>query len=105
MAGAFVGEKANDNEVGEARVQNMSQPRPGDLISSDIVTAEDMLIARDPTSGDCIVEDYEGEVELFTLPRESSLDEVRRAATIYASGFQIGFDQGRAVAQSAGFPR
>jgi hypothetical protein len=57
VAGAFVGEKANDNDVGEARVQSMSQPMPGDLISSGIVTAEDMLITRDPTSGDCIVAD------------------------------------------------
>jgi hypothetical protein len=78
---------------------------PGGLISSGIITGEDMLITRDPITGDWMVEDYEGEVVLFTLPRESSLDEVRRAATIYASGFQIGFDQGRAVAQSAGFLR
>jgi hypothetical protein len=105
MACAFVGEKANDNDVGEARVQSMSQPMPGDLISSGIVTGEDMLITRDPISGDWIVADYEGEVVLFILPRGSSLNEVRRAATIYASGFQIGFDQGRAIAQSAGFLR
>ena len=105
MAGAFVSEKANDNDVREAQVQSMSQPMPGDPISSGIVTAEDMLITRDPITGDCMVADYEGEVELFTLPRESSFDEVGRAATIYASGFQSGFDQGRAVAQSAGFLR
>ena len=105
MACAFVGEKANDNDVGAARVRSGSRPMTDDLISSGIVTGEDMLITRDAITGDWIVEDYEGEVVLFTLPRASSLDEVRRAATIYASGFQIGFDQGRAVAQSAGFLR
>jgi hypothetical protein len=105
MAGAFVGERANDNEVGEARVRSASQPRPGDPVSSGIVTGDDILITRDPITGDWIVEDYEGEVVLFTLPRESSLDEVRRAATIYASSFKIGFDQGKAIAQSAGFLR
>jgi hypothetical protein len=105
MAGAFVSERANDNDVGEAQVRSASQPRPGVLISSGIVTGEDMLITRDPISGDWMVADYEGEVVLFTLPRESSLDEVRRAATIYASGFQTGFDQSRAVAQPAGFLR
>ena len=52
-----------------------------------------------------MVEDYEGEAVLFTLPRVASLDEVRRAATIYGSGFQTGFGQGRAVAQPAGFLR
>jgi hypothetical protein len=55
MAGAFVSERGNDSDVGAARVQSMSQPRPGDPISSGIVTAEDMLITRDPITGgvDC----------------------------------------------------
>jgi hypothetical protein len=72
MADAFVGEKANDNDVGAARVRSASQPRPGNPISSGIVTAEDMLITRDPITGDWIVAAYEGEVVLFTLPREAS---------------------------------
>jgi hypothetical protein len=42
---------------------------------------------------------------LFTLPRESSLDEVRRTAAIYASAYKIGFQQGSTVARSISFPR
>jgi hypothetical protein len=39
------------------------------------------------------------------LPRESSLDEVRRTAAIYASAYKIGFQQGSTMARSISFPR
>jgi hypothetical protein len=67
---------------------------------SVIVTGEDLVITHDPISGDWIVEDYGHEVVLFTLPRESSLDEVRRTAAIYASAYKTGFQQGSTMARS-----
>ncbi len=52
MAGAFGGEKANDNEIGEARVRSASQPMSGAIVTSGIVTGDDMLITRDAITGD-----------------------------------------------------
>jgi hypothetical protein len=64
------------------------------------VTDEEMVIVRDPISGDWLVEDYAGEAVLFNMPRDCSLGEVRRAADLYAVAFKSGFEQGRFVARS-----
>jgi hypothetical protein len=37
-------------------------------------------------------------VVLFHMPRDCSLDEVRRAAAVYAAAFKSGFEQARFVA-------
>jgi hypothetical protein len=103
MACAFVGEKANDNDAGDAHVRGANQQMTGNLENLPIVTDEDMLITQNPISGDWIVADYDGEAVLFTLPSMATLEEVKRAATIYTSAFKTGFDQGRTIAQSAGF--
>ena len=114
MAGAFIGqhsgpvgstEGANDNNIGDTRHGRTGRQDPGDLMMSVIVTGEDMVITHNPISGDWIVEDYGREVVLFTLPRESSLDEVSRTAAIYASAYKIGFQQGSIMVRSISFPR
>ena len=114
MARVFIGqhsgpvgstERANDNNIGDTRDGRTGPQDPGDLMMSVIATGEDMVITHDPISGDWIVEDYGREVVLFTLPRESSLDEVRRTAAIYASAYKIGFQQGSTMARSISFPR
>jgi hypothetical protein len=52
MACAVVGEKANDNDGGDAPVRRANPPMTGILKNVGIVTDEDMLITRDPISGD-----------------------------------------------------
>jgi hypothetical protein len=113
MARVFIGqhsgpvgstEGANDS-IGDTRDGRTGPQDPDDLLMSGIVTGEDLVITHDPISGDWIVEDYGREVVLFTLPRESSLDEVRRTAAIYASAYKIGFQQGSTMARSISFPR
>jgi hypothetical protein len=53
-----------------------------DLIGAELVPDEEMLIVRDPVSGDWHVEDYAGEAVLFHMPQDCSLDEIRRAPLI-----------------------
>jgi hypothetical protein len=64
-----------------------------------------MVIVRDSVSGDWHVEDYAGEAVLFHMPRDCSLDEVKRAAALYATTFKSGFEQGRFVARSTNILR
>jgi hypothetical protein len=71
-----------------------------ELVETGLVTDDDMVMVRDPISGDWLVEDYAGEAVLFHMPRDCSLDEVRRAAAVYAAAFKSGFEQGRFVARS-----
>jgi hypothetical protein len=99
-------ESANDNNgIRDMRHGRTGPESPDNPFPSVIVTGEDMVITRDPMSGNWIVEDYEGEAVLFTLPRACSLDEIRRAATVYASAYKFGFEEGRAVARSTGVLR
>jgi hypothetical protein len=98
-------EGANDNKIGNTRDGRTGPQDPSDIMISVIVTCEDMVITLDPMSGDWIVEDYGREAVLFTLPRESSLDEVSRTAAIYASAYKIGFQQGSIMVRSISFPR
>ncbi len=64
------------------------------------VTDENMVIVRDPISSAWLVEDYAGEAVLFHMPRDCSLDEVTRAAAVYAAAFKSGFEQARFFACS-----
>jgi hypothetical protein len=96
-------ESANDsNGIRDMRHGRTGPESPDNPVPSVIVTGEDMVITM---SGNWIVEDYEGEAVLFTLPRACSLDEIRRAATVYASAYKFGFEEGRAVARSTGVLR
>jgi hypothetical protein len=114
MARAFTGrhsgpvgstDGANDNNIGDTRDGRTGPQEPSYIMMSAIVTGEDLVITLDPISGDWIVEDYGREAVLFTLPRECSLEEVRRTAAIYASAYKIGFQQGSTVARSISFLR
>jgi hypothetical protein len=93
-------DRANDNEIPTRHTNDASQELPGELIEAGHVTDEDMVIFHNPASGDWLVGDYEGEAVLFQMPRDCSLDEVRRAAALYATAFKNGFEQGRFVARS-----
>jgi hypothetical protein len=98
---ADIGDSANDNDIPVRRTNNdANQEMPGELIETGHMTDEDMVIVRDPVSGDWLVEDYAGEAVLFHLPRDCSLNEVRRAAAVYAAAFRSGFEQGRFVARA-----
>jgi hypothetical protein len=89
---------ANDNEVPIRHTNDANQELPGELIEGGHVTDENMVIVRDPISSDWLVDDYAGETVLFHMPRDCSLDEVRRAAAVYAAAFKSGFEQARFVA-------
>ena len=91
---------ANDNEIPIRYTNDPRQNLPEELIEAGFVIDEDMVIVRDPASGDWLVEDYAGEAVLFHMPRDCSRDEVRRAAALYAAAFKSGFEQGRFVARS-----
>jgi hypothetical protein len=93
-------DRANDNETLIRHTNDANQELPGELIEGGHVTDENMVIVRDPISSDWLVEDYAGEVVLFHMPRDCSLDEVRRAAAVYAAAFKSGFEQARFVACS-----
>jgi hypothetical protein len=82
-------DRSNDNETPIRHTNDASH-----------VTNEDMVIVRDPASGDWLVEDYAGESVLFQMPRDCSLDEVGRAAALYAAAFKNGYEQGMFVARS-----
>ncbi|QRM33949.1 hypothetical protein [Microvirga sp. VF16] len=73
---------------------------PGELIEAGHVTDEDMVIVRDPVSADWLVEDYAGEAVFFHRPWDCSLDEVKRAAAVYAAALRGGLEQERFVARS-----
>jgi hypothetical protein len=92
---------ANDNEFPIGYTNDARQNLPEELIRAGFVADDDMVIVRDPASGDWRVEDYAGEAVLFHMPRDCSSDEVRRAAALYAAAFKSGFEQGRFVARSA----
>jgi hypothetical protein len=91
---------ANDNEIPIRYTNDARQDLPEELIGAGFTTDEDMVIVRDPASGDWLVEDYAGEAVLFHMPRDCSSDEVRRAAVLYAAAFKSGFEQGGFVARS-----
>jgi hypothetical protein len=93
-------DSANDNEFPISYTNDARQDLPEELIGAGFTTDEDMVIVRDPASGDWLVEDYAGEAVLFDMPRDCSSDEVRRAAALYAAAFKSGFEQGRFVARS-----
>jgi hypothetical protein len=90
-------DRANDNETPILHTNDANQELPGELIEGGYVTDENMAIVRDPISSDWLVEDYAGETVLFLMPRDCSLDEVRRAAAVYAAAFKSGFEQARFV--------
>jgi hypothetical protein len=92
---------ANDNEFPIRYTNDARQDLPEELIGAGFVADEDLVIVRDPASGDWLVEDYAGEAVLFHMPRDCSSHEVRRAAALYAAAFKSGFEQGRFVARSA----
>ena len=91
-------DNANDTAIPISPTTDARQTLLEELIETGLVTDEDMVIVRDPISGDWLVEDYAGEAVLFDMPRDCSLDEVRRAATLYVAAFKNGFEQGRFVA-------
>jgi hypothetical protein len=93
-------DSANDNEIPIHYTNDASQGLPEELTEAGLVTDEDMVIVRDPISGDWLLEDYAGEAVLFKMPWNCPLDEVRRAAALYAAAFRSGFEQGRFVARS-----
>ena len=93
-------DRANDNEIPIRHTNDANQELPGELIEAGDVTDEDMVILRDPVSGNWLIEDYAGETVLFHMPRDCSLNEVRRAAAVYAAAFKSGFEQARFVAYS-----
>jgi hypothetical protein len=96
-----IGDSANNNDIPVRRTNNDArQNLPEESDEASHVTDEDIVIVRDPVSGDWLVEDYAGEAVLFHLPRDCSLDEVRRAAALYAAAFRSGFEQGRFVARA-----
>jgi hypothetical protein len=95
-----VKDRANDNETLIRHTNDANQELAGELIEAGDVTNEDMVILRDPLSGNWLVEDYAGEAVLFHMPRDCSLNEVRRAAALYAAAFRSGFEQGGFVAHS-----
>jgi len=92
-------DSANDNEIPICHAIDAGQGVPEERIEAGLVTDEDMVIIRDPISGDWRVEDYAGEAVLFKMPWNCPLDEVRRAAALYASAFKSGFEQGNFVAR------
>ena len=97
-----IGTSANDNDIPIRHLNNDArQNLPVDAGEAGFVTDEDLVIVRDPVSGDWLVEDYAGEAVLFHLPRGCPLDEVRRAAALYTAAFRSGFEQGRFVARSS----
>ena len=98
-------DRTNDNETPIRCTNKAYQELSGELIGVGHVTDKDMMIIRDPISSDWLVEDYSGETVLFHMPRECSLDEVRRAAALYAAAFKSGFEQGRFVARSTSILR
>jgi hypothetical protein len=94
-------DSANDNDRPVRRTNNDArQNLPKASGEAGHVTDDAMVIVRDPVSGDWLVEDYAGEAVLFHLPRDCSLNEVRRAAAVYAAAFRSGFEQGRFVARA-----
>lgn len=93
-------DSANDNGIPIRYTNDAHQDLPEELIGAGFVADGDMVIVRDPVSGDWLVEDYAGEAVLFHMPRDCSSDEVRRAAALYAAAFKSGFEQGRFVARS-----
>jgi hypothetical protein len=93
-------DSANDNETLVSPITSGHQSLSEELIEARLVTDEEMVIMRDPISGDWLVEDYAGEAVLFHMPSECSLNEVRRAVALYATAFTSGFEQGRFVARS-----
>src|SRR5918993_2550871 len=93
-------DRANDNETLVSPIAYGHQSLSEELIEARLVTDEEMVIMRDPISGDWLVEDYAGEAVLFHMPSECSLNEVRRAVVLYATAFTSGFEQGRFVARS-----
>jgi hypothetical protein len=93
-------DRANDNEIPILHTNDANQELPGELIEGGYVTDENMVIVRDSISSDWLVEDYASETVLFHMPRDCSLDEVRRAAAVYAAAFKSGFEQARFVACS-----
>lgn len=98
-------DRTNDNETPIRCTNKAYQELSGELIGVGHVTDKDMMIIRDPISSDWLVEDYAGETVLFHMPRECSLDEVRRVAGLYAAAFKSGFEQGRFVARSTSILR
>jgi hypothetical protein len=98
-------DRTNDNETPIRCTNKGYQELSGELIGVGHVTDKDMMIIRDPISSDWLVEDYAGETVLFHMPRECSLDEVVRAAALYAAAFKSGFEQGRFVARSTSILR
>jgi hypothetical protein len=85
-------ENANDNAL--ALKAESIWPTANDL-ARGILTDDAMTIVRDPASSDWHIEDFDGEAILFTMPSVCSLDEVMRAAAVYAAAFKSGFDQAR----------
>jgi hypothetical protein len=85
-------ENANDNAPA---LKAESTWLSADELARGILTDDAMMVVRDPASGDWHIEDFEGEATLFTMPSVCSLDEVMRAAAVYAAAFKSGFDQAR----------
>jgi hypothetical protein len=100
VASYRIGPAKNTND--NVRISTAGARTPETSHVFGLQTEEDMLILRDLVSGDWIVQDYEGEATLFTMPGEGALDEVCRAATIYTAAFRDGFNQGASFTQLSG---
>jgi hypothetical protein len=98
-------DRANDNEILVSPITYGHQSLSDELIEAGLVTDEEMVIIRDPISGDWLVEDYAREAVLFHMPSECSLNDVRRAIALYVTAFTSGFEQGRFVARSTNILR
>ena len=100
FCGMNIRDSANDNEILISPTTYGHQSLSYELNEAGLVNDEEMVIVRDPVSGDWLVEDFAGEAVLFHMPSECSLNEVRRAAAVYAAAFRSGFEQGQFVARS-----
>ena len=105
MARTPIRNSANDNQFPIRQANDASSAASEELTGAGCLTGEDMVIIRDPVSGEWLIEDYAGEAVLFHMPRGCSLDEGKRAAAVYAAAFKSGFEQGRFVAQSTSILR
>ncbi|WP_046868994.1 hypothetical protein [Microvirga massiliensis] len=94
FSSCLVGLLENANDNAPALKAESAWPAADDL-ARGIPTDEAMMVVRDPASGDWHIEDFEGEAILFTMPSVCNLDEVMRAAAVYAAAFKSGFDQAR----------
>jgi hypothetical protein len=93
FSSCLVGLLENANDNAPALKAESAWPTADDL-ARGIPTDDAMMVVRDPASGDWHIEDFDEEV-LFTMPSVCSLDEVMRAAAVYAAAFKCGFDQAR----------